>query len=159
MVQVQVHLIKRLLGMLQVPGRFLHQPLALAGNGPHGQDLRWRHEALLEQPHAVQILQPLAVRDVALGPVEPAHIARLHEGDVDPGLHQFAVERRPVDTGGFHRHRANAARDQEGHQLLQPVAHGREGAHRLALAVRRHRHPDVGRHRQVDASGIGSHHR
>jgi hypothetical protein len=61
---LQVHLIQRLLDMHDVLSRHLDQAAAVPPESAYSTDHAWRAEARSEQTDRVQVLEPLAIGDV-----------------------------------------------------------------------------------------------
>ena len=136
--ELQVHLEQRFMHALHVDGRALHQCLPVAQVGPQSRDGGPRAEAAAQQPHAVQLLQPLAIDDVSLPPGHVLDVARVHKEHVEPARLEDFVERDPVHAGGLHRHRRDATGHQPVGQAMQIGREGRERPHRRQVALRRH---------------------
>jgi len=171
-VQLQVHLRRRLLHVLDVRGGVVEQTLALAQVVPKRRDLGVRVEAGAQQPILVQPLQPLGVAHVGLAAWHVLGVAGVDQHDHEAALLQHLVGRDPVNPGALHRHGPHAA-------ALEPIGHavqvggeGAEAAHRLGVAIRPdgghvQRGADVdrgrmgvdGRHRPLPAGPFGFAHR
>jgi hypothetical protein len=126
----------------------------MAQVGAQRDDLGRRPKAAAHEPDAVQIAQPLGIRDVALAPRQIANVPRVHELHDQPACLEDLVNRNPEDAGRFERHR----RDATGHQPIgEPLEIRGEGAKRLhgmVVAIGRH-HDDVRRAAAVNPCGVG----
>ncbi len=71
----------------------------------------------MQQAEGVQLLQPLAILDVALAAGHGFQPTRIDEANNEPSRFQHFKQRNPVDTGGFQRHGRDGV-------LLQPVGNG-----------------------------------
>ena len=100
-------------------------------------------------------LDPLRVEDVGLRPrPAPRELSRLHELDLEALRLEELVEGDPVDAGGLHGDRRDAALLQPGGDGLEVGGVGAELADRLIVAVGRdadHVHVGV----DIDAGGVG----
>jgi len=88
MVELQVHLAKRLLHVQNVLGCHLPQAATVPPQGTKGTDRIGGPEAGPQQPDRVQILDPLAVGHVALASGHTLQIVRVHQTDLEPALLQ-----------------------------------------------------------------------
>jgi hypothetical protein len=82
--------------------------------GAQCRDLGGGSEAAPQQAEAVELLNPLAVRHIALAVERVLDVTSVDQQDLDPARLEDLVERDPVDPGRFHRHRLDPAR-------LEPV--------------------------------------
>ncbi len=99
--QLHVHLVERLLHAQQVLAAGAHQALAVAHERAHRADRGGRPEGCVEQAHAVQVLQPLAVLHIALASGHVLDVAGVDEADLKAVVLQDLEERDPVDPGGL----------------------------------------------------------
>ncbi len=155
-VQLHVHLIERLLDAQEVVAAGAHEALAVAHQGTHRADCGGRPEGCVEQSHAVQVLQPLAVLHVTLAPWHVLDMARVDQADLEAAALQDLEKRDPVDPGGLHRYGGDLTGSEPICQCLEILGEGSEVAHRLRVAIRGHRHV-VDRGPEVDAGGVGVH--
>jgi hypothetical protein len=136
----------------------LGQPLPLAGAllgellavpGPDAQlgDRAGGDEAGPQQPVLVQLSDPLAVGQVRFAARDVAHVRRVADAHLDPGLGQRVVDRPPVHPRAFHRRVRDAKLREPGrHRAQRPPErleppHG-HGAFAGPLTGQPHRHPD-----------------
>jgi hypothetical protein len=115
MVQLQVHLIQRLLNPLRICACRLHQAVAMAQQGTEGTDLLRRPERSLQQAHRMKILQPLAIGNIGLAPGHVLHMMSIDQAHLEPPLFRDLEERYPEHSGGLHGDGFDPA-------TLQPVA-------------------------------------
>ena len=149
-----VHLAQRLLHALDVRGGALHQGLAVAQIGAPRGDGGGRPDAAPQQAHAVQLLQPLAVQDIALAGRDVLHVPRVDEHHGEAAGREDLVQRDPVDPGGFHRHGGDAAGLEPVGEAVEVRGEGRERAHRGRIPVGGDGHVmHLGP--AIDAGGIG----
>ena len=66
LMDLQIHLIERLLNVLRVLTRHLDQTLAVSPERPDRTNFRWWTEARTQQTHGMEILNPLTIGDIAL---------------------------------------------------------------------------------------------
>ena len=154
-VQQHVHLVE---GLLQAQDMFAaraHEVVALAHQRADRADGGRRAEGGLEQADAVQVLQPLAVLHVGLAGGHVLDVAGVGQDHLEPPRLQNLEERNPVHPGGFHGHGPDAAGHQPVGQQVQGGGVGGEAAHRLRVALGRHRH-EVDGGAQVDTGSIGT---
>ena len=134
--ELEVHLDQRLLHPLDVGGGALDQGLAVAQIGAQGRDRSGRSEAAAQQPHAMQLLDPLAVHDIGLAARDVLHVPRVDEDDVEAARLEDLVEGDPVDPGGFHRHGGDAAGREPVGEAMEIRREGLERAHGGCVTVR-----------------------
>ena len=97
----------------------LDQGLALAHIGAQRHDRGGGTEAGAQQSYAVELLQPLAVHNVALAPAHVVHVAGVDQHHLKAALLEDLVERDPVDPGRFHRHGLDPALRKPVGQLIK----------------------------------------
>src|ERR1700755_944945 len=83
----------------------------------YGADESRRSETGTEQPNRMQVLEPLAIRDVGLPTWNVLYVLCVDQIDLESPSFQDLVDRNPVHAGRLHRDRMNPA-------LLQPVGQG-----------------------------------
>ena len=101
----------------------------------------------------MQLLDPLAVQDVAFAAGHAFHVAGVDEQDLDPARLEDLVEGDPVDPRRLHGDRVDPAGLEPGRQRLEIVRETRELAHWLWVAIVGYRHP-VAPAANVDAGGV-----
>jgi hypothetical protein len=62
-----------------------------------------------EESHGMKVLQPLAVRHVALAPRDVFHMLGVDQADLNALFLQDLEQGNPGDPSGLHVHRVNAA--------------------------------------------------
>jgi len=67
-VELEVHLTQGVLHVLGMSGGILHQSVAVSEQGAHGAHRLRRAEGGVQEAHGVEVLEPLAVLNVALPP-------------------------------------------------------------------------------------------
>jgi hypothetical protein len=112
---LKVHLVQRLLHVLQMNRGHLDQAVAMTPQTAEGTDLLIGAKRASEEPHRVQVLQPLTIRHVALSTRHVFYVSGIDQASFDAVLLQNLEQRNPVNSGGFHRHGSNPA-------ALQPVS-------------------------------------
>ena len=65
----------------------------------HRADLLFRPERSAQQTYRMQILQPLAIDDIALAPGYMLDMLRIHQAHLKASLFQDLKQRHPVDAG------------------------------------------------------------
>ena len=104
--ELDVHLLQRLLHVLDVVRGVADQHLPLPPVAAQGQHRVGRAERRAEQAVGVQPLDPLAVEPVGLGPGPAvAGLAGLDEEDLEAAGFEQLEQGDPVDAGGFHARR------------------------------------------------------
>lgn len=136
MVQLQVHLRRRLLHVLDMRGRVIQQPFTLAQIIPKRRNPGFRPEAGPQQPVLVQPLQPFGVADVGLAPGHVLGVAGIDQHHREPTLFQHLEDRDPVNPGALHRDRPDAAVFEPVGEPMQVGGEGAEPPHRLRVAAR-----------------------
>src|ERR1017187_5544739 len=87
---------------------------------------------------------------VGPSPRDVLHVPRVYQTGTDSMPLQHVVERNPVDSGGLHSHRRNAATHQPSGHLLQILRKRWEDPHRILVPVRWHGDKNLSR-ADVDA--------
>ena len=152
-VQLHVHLVECLLDAQEMLAGSAHEALAMAHERTHRTDRGGGPEGGVEQAHAVEVLQPLAILDVTLASRHVLDVAGVDETHLEAAVLEDLEERDPVDPGGLHRHRSDGAGLEPIRQGLEIPGEGPEVADRLRVAFRGHRHVMDGGSK-VDAGGI-----
>src|ERR1700738_4319026 len=70
-----------------------------------------------QQTVGMQLLDPLAIKDIRLAAGDILNVARIDQLDFEPVTFQHFKQRDPVNTGRFHSHAGNAT-------LLEPSGKG-----------------------------------
>ena len=152
--ELEVHLVQRLLDVLDVSGRQVDQGVAMPEERAHRTDGLGRPEGGAEEAHGVQVLEPLAVLHIGLPPRHVLDVAGIHEADRESPPLQDLVQGDPVDAGGLHGDRGHAALLEPPGQRPQVRREGPEAPDGLRVAVERHADVDLGC-ADVDAGGVG----
>ena len=74
--------------MLDVRGRGVHETLALPVVGAERRDLDLRSEAGAQEPVGMELAQPAGIDHVGLPDRHDLGVARVHQYDVKPVLHE-----------------------------------------------------------------------
>ena len=135
--QLQVHLRKRFLHMLDVRRRIAHQVHPLAHIGAQRTHLLLGAKRPRQKPVAVQLLQPLTVEHVALSARHVLDVPRVDQPHLQPSALQDLEDRDPVNARGFHGHRAHATLKQPIGHAVQIVGEAGELPHHLLAAALR----------------------
>ena len=123
-VQLQVHLGQSLLHPLDVGGGAAHQGGPLAHIGPQRTHLIGRTKGAAQQAVGVQLLQPLAIQNVALTAGDIFDVPGVDQFDLQSVALQNFKDRNPVNARRFHSHGGNAAGDQPLGQAFEIVGEG-----------------------------------
>jgi hypothetical protein len=99
MMQMHVHLLQRFLHLLHLLAAVLRQILPVAHQTTHGANVLRGTKRPLQQPVAVQLLQPLAVLHVSFAARHLAQMPRVDQNHLDPGGVQFLRQRNPENPG------------------------------------------------------------
>src|SRR3990172_8555907 len=83
----------------------------------------------------MELLEPLAVDEIALAARDAPHMASVHEDPLEAPLLEDLVERDPVDAGGLHGDRLDSAGGEPVGELMQVGGEGAEASHGLRIAV------------------------
>src|SRR6266576_1073149 len=144
MMKVQVHLLQRLLHVLNLRCSGRNQVKAMALETTQPADHVLGPERSTQQPKTVQSLDPLAVLDVSLTSRDVAQMPSIDQKHFDAGRFQLLVERYPVDPRCLHSHGGDPAVFQPLDQSIQSLGESAEAAHkRLTLLYRLRRHSGV----------------
>ena len=139
--------------MLHAPRERADQRLPLSHEAPQDADRVLRPEGAAEQPEGVQLLDPLAIQDVALASrhvLQPAGLDQLH---LETPPFQQLEQGDPIDPGGLHGDRRHAALRQPVGDGLQVRGEGAEGPYGLRVASLRNTDEMHGGP-NVDACGV-----
>lgn len=118
--QLDVHLLQRLLHVLDVLASITDQHLTLTQVAAQDHNLLGGSERGAEQPITVQPLQPLAVEYIALGAARRmAGLTRIDQEHFEAPRFQQFKQGYPVDARRFHCDRRDAA-------LRQPIGQAKE---------------------------------
>ena len=98
-VDLQVHLIQRLLDMHDVLSRHLDQAAAMPPESPYSADHPRRTEARSQQTDRVQVLEPLAIGDVRFASWHVLHVLCVDQADLEAASFKYLIDRNPVDAG------------------------------------------------------------
>ena len=137
--QMDVHLIERLLHVQHAPRSGLDQVVAMTQQGAHRTDLVSGSERGPQQTHRVQVAQPLAVGHVGLTSGYRVHVTRVDQHHVEAMGLQDLEHRDPVDPGRLHRHRGYLAFLEPVGQGVQVASKGGKVPDRVRVAIRAHR--------------------
>jgi len=124
-VDLDVHLVERLLHPLDAAAALDHQVRDLPLQGTQLGDGLGRPERALKQPVAVELLQPLTILAVGLGAArDVVQLARVDEHGLDAARFEQLIEWDPVDGRALHRGGRDALPDEPVDELAQ-VRRGR----------------------------------
>ncbi len=107
--QLQIHLVQRLLHALDMRRGRLDQALTMPEQRAQTADVLRRPKRGGQQAACVQILQPLAVGDVRLPTGHVFHVVRVDEAHLKPARFEDLEERDPEHAGRLHRDCADTA--------------------------------------------------
>ena len=158
MVQLKVHLIEGFLHMLHMGGGHLNEIVAVPQDGAQLANRLGRAKGGAQKANRVQILQPLAVRDVRLTAGNVFHVVGIDEEDFKAPRFEDLEQRNPIDTSGLHGHGLDTTLFQPVGQLQQLGGKGRESAHGVRDSIGRHGDINLAGS-DVDSRGVGSEHR
>ncbi len=116
-------------------------------------DLGIGSEAAAQEPEGVELLKPLAVTDIALATRNAFDVACVDEQDFEATLLEDLEERDPVHAGRLHSDRLDPAHVEPVSERVKVRREAPELAHRLIVAILRHRDPVAGR-ADVDACRV-----
>ena len=102
MVQLQIHLTEGFLYVHRVFSCHLDETLAMSPQGANDADLIRRPETSFQQSDRMEILNPLAIRDVAFAARHILDVLRVHKKHFEATSFQNLVKRDPVHASGFH---------------------------------------------------------
>jgi hypothetical protein len=100
-VQLQVHLIQRLLNALGIGACRLHQAVTMPQQGTERTDLLCWPKRSQQQAHRMQILQPLAIGYVGLSPGHVLYMMRTDQTHLEATLLRIwksGTQNTPVDS-------------------------------------------------------------
>ena len=78
-----------------------------------------RPECGSQQSSRVQVLKPLALMPVRSTPGDVFHVSRIHQTRAHTAIFEHLIERDPIHTRRFHRHRGDTACREPVGQTLQ----------------------------------------
>jgi hypothetical protein len=142
--QLEIHQGQGLLHAMHAGSRGFNQGLAVAHIAAQRYDRTVWTEAGMEQAHAMQFLQPLAVLDVSLASAHVVHVMGIDQHHLQPALLQHFVEWDPIDPGRLHRHGLDATLHQPVSQVVEVGGGGAEFTDRFGIALRRYGHKVAG---------------
>jgi len=132
--QLEIHLLQRLLHVLNLAGAALDQIVAMPGEGAQRADIFGGTKGGLEQAVGVQLLNPLAVQNVGLATGHLLEMPRVDQVDAKVSGFEQVIDRNPIDARGFHGDGLHATGGEPVSQRVQVArkggkdAHGRVGA-------------------------------
>jgi len=127
--QLEIHLLQRLLHVLNLTGAALDQVVAMARQGAQGADVFGGTKGCLKQAVGVQLLNPLAVQDIRLATRHLLEVPRVDQVDTKAfGLEQV-IDGNPIHAGGFHRYGVYATGGEPIDQRVQVARKGGKDAH------------------------------
>jgi hypothetical protein len=132
---LEVHLIQRFLYVQNVFRRHLDEAFSVAPQRANRANHSWGTEAGPQQPHGVQILNPLAIGDFTLSAGNVLEVVRIDQEDLAAAGLQNLVHRNPIDACGLHRHGANAAALQPTRKFVEISGKCRVAAHWFWIAI------------------------
>lgn len=83
----------------------------------------------------MQVLEPLAIRDIGLATWHVLHVLCVNEVNFEAARFQHLVNGNPVNAGRLHRHRANPALHQPVGQRMQIASKGGKAADGLRVSI------------------------
>src|SRR5258707_391302 len=95
--------------MQDVLRRHFNEACPVAPQRANRANHSWGTKAGSQQAYGVEILNPLAIGDVALSAWNVLEVMCVDQEDFDAAGLQDLVHRNPVHTGGLHCHGANTA--------------------------------------------------
>ncbi len=135
---LEIHLIERLVNVLDMPAALAHERVAMAPERAHAAHLGRRTESRAQQTNGVEVLQPLAIHHVGLAAGHVLHVAGVDQADLDLYLFKHLGQRDPINTRRFHRDGLDPEGLQPGDERVQILGKGGEAAHRIGREGRRH---------------------
>jgi len=140
-----MHLLQGFMPMLNMVGAIGEKHLAVAEITAEHAHLISGAEGRGEQAVGVQALQPLAVEPIGFRSSRGAlGLPGVDQEDLDAARLLKFEEGNPVDLGGFHRHRGDAAVEEPVGEDIKINGERAETAHRFGGAIRWHSHPVLG---------------
>jgi hypothetical protein len=152
-VELKVHEHHGLLHALDVGGGGLDELVAMTHQAAESGHGRIGPKASAQEPKGVQLLDPLAVEDVALASRNSLDVAGVDEEHLDAALFEDLVEGNPVDARGLHGDGVDAARLEPVGQRDELVREALELAHGLFVSIIGDRDP-VALAPAVDSGGV-----
>ena len=107
--ELDVHLCQSLLHVLHAPRGRADEGLPLPHEASQDANRVLRPEGAAEQPEGMQLLNPLAIQNVALASRHVLQPAGLDQLDLESPPFQQLEQRNPIDPGGLHGDRRHAA--------------------------------------------------
>ena len=153
-VELEIHLDQGFLHVLDVGGGGLDEPGALAPVGAQDADLIGGAEGGGQQAVGVELLQPLAILDVGLAAGKVFDVVGVDQADVQSVGFQDLGDRDPVDAGGFHGDRGDAAGDQPAGEGVEVLGEAEEASDRVGITIGGNGHEEL-LGADVDAGGVG----
>src|SRR6516164_2226254 len=154
---LQIHLIQRLLHVLEVDGGQLNQVVSMPPQRADGADFLVGAERTAQKTYGVQMLNPLAVFHVGLSARHVFQVLSVDQAGLDLPLFQDLKQRNPIHARRFHRHSADLALLQPVSQSLQVGREGSETANRLWVSICWHRNENFCG-ADINSGGIRFHH-
>ena len=96
---LEVHLVQRLLHVQHMLGRHLDQTAAVSPERANSANEARRTEAGTQQTHRMEVLKPLAVRHVGLSAGNILYVLRVDETHLEPAGLQDLIHGNPVHAG------------------------------------------------------------
>lgn len=119
MVQVEVHLIERLLHAADVIRRQADEGRPLTPAGAQALQVERQAEGGLQQPERMELAQPLAIQHIGFAAGYVLGRTGIHHDHGEAALFQQVEEGNPIDARGFQGHRRHATG-------VEPVGEGAE---------------------------------
>ena len=113
----------------------------LPPQGARHADLVGRLKAVIQQTKSVKLQQPLAFLDVALASRHVLGVPGVHQKNLQTMLLEHLKHRHPIHARGLHGYTAHPLLHQPLRHRAQVSGKAAEGAHRLRVPLRAHRHP------------------
>lgn len=157
MMQQNVHLLQRLLHVLDLFGSRVDQIAAMAHIAADLADAILRAERPVEQTKRVQLLDPLAILQVRLAARHMTDPARIDQQHLQSRRFDLLMQRNPVHARGLHRHRRDPARLEPLDQFIELFGERREHPH-VGISLNHTLGGDTYvmlRGADVDAGGVG----
>ena len=151
--ELDVHEHQRLLHALDIRRSGRHELIAVPDQAPQRRDRGGGPDAAAQQPERVQLLEPLAVADVAFAPGDSLHVAGVDEEHLDPARFKDLVQGNPVAPGRLHRDGVDVTGLEPVGQRHEIGGDALELSHRVGAAIGRHRDP-VALAAHIDAGGV-----
>ena len=153
-VQVQMHLIQRLVHVLNMFDRHLEQIVAMAEETAELADVLRRTKRRRQQPIAMQPLQPSTIETIRFRTARDIlDVACIDEGDRKPAGLKNLKQRNPVHPSGFHGDGSDTTGFQPVGQTMQVTGKGATFLDRLGIAICGHTDPML-LSTHIDAGGM-----